>query len=151
MGWILNIVGAGAQAASSIRQGKEDEATAKINQQLADYQAQDATQRGAIEEGRFRRQLAQFVGRQRNEIGSRNVELRGSALRLLEDSAQLGEEDALTIRNDAARTAWGYKNQANEAARFGAQSKLNSYGRAGGSLLTGAAQSYGQWRESRGY
>jgi hypothetical protein len=40
----------------------------------------------------------------------------GTPLNLLSDTAQIGEEDAQTIRNNAAREAWGYRNQANEAS-----------------------------------
>lgn len=151
MGWIVSLVGAGVSAAGSIKQGKIDEETAQHNAQLASYQADDALSRGNVQEMQYRRQLAQLIGKQRNEIGARNVEARGSALDLLEDSAQLGEEDALTIRNDAARQAWGYRNQASEASRFGEQSKLNANARAGSTLLTGAAQSYGQWKTAQGY
>src|SRR5262249_35794370 len=118
---------------------------------LANFQAQDALDRGTLDESRYRRQLAQFIGTQRNEIGARNVEARGSALRMLEDTAQLGEEDAQTIRLDAARQAWGYKNQASEQARIGRQSSLNDFGAAGSSLLTGSGRAYGKWKQSQGY
>lgn len=149
MGWIIGLVGAGVSAAGSVKQGKLDEQTAQHNEQLANYQADDALRRGSVEEMQYRRQLAQLIGKQRNEIGTRNVEARGSALSLLEDSAQLGEEDALTIRNDAARQAWGYRNQASEASRTGQQSKLNANTRAGSTLLTGASQAYGQWKKEQ--
>lgn len=149
MGWAIGLIGSGVSAGSSLKQGKQDEADAEANQRLANYQADDALNRGSIEEQQYRRQLAQLIGRQRNEIGARNVELRGSALRLLEDTAMIGEEDAVTIRNNAAREAWSYRNQASEASRWGANQKSNANAAAGSTLLTGAAQAYGSWANSR--
>lgn len=149
MGWAVGLVGAGVGALGQKKQGELDEKTAEANARLANYQADDAVVRGNKEEERFRRQLAGFMGTQRNAIASRNVELSGSALRLLEDSAQLGEEDAMTIRNEAAREAWGYRHQANESSRYGKQARSNANMAATGSLLTGGAQAYGQWRDSQ--
>lgn len=145
MGW-LNLAGAGMQAAGTIQQGKMDDATAETNRRLGEAQASDALLRGTIEESRYRRQIAQVVGAQKAAFGQRNVAVSGTPLDILSDTAQVGEEDALTIRNNAAREAWGYRNQANEASRWGANQKSNSIGRAGGTLLTAGAQAYGMWK-----
>lgn len=149
MGWAVQLAGVALAANSQRKQGAQDEATARENQRLANIQADDALNRGSIEEQLSRRNFRALMGRQRNEIGARNVELRGSALRLLEDTAQIGEEDAVTIRNNAAREAWGYRNQASGYARLGANQKSNANADAASSLLTGAAQAYGSWRTSR--
>lgn len=149
MGWAVSLVGTGVDALNKHKQGQLDEETAKANARLANYQADDAIVRGNIEEERFRKRLTGFMGSQRNIIGSRNVEMSGSALKLLEDSAQIGEEDAMTIRNEAAREAWGYRNQASEAARFGRNARSQANLSAGASLLSGGAQAYGMWRDSQ--
>lgn len=149
MGWISNLVGGLTSAGGSLKQGKQDEADAEANQRLANYQADDALNRGSIEEQQYRRQIAAMMGAQKNTVGSRNVELRGSALNLLEDTAMLGEEDVTTIRNNAARESWGYRNQANESARWGANQKSNANAAATGTLLTSGAQAYGSWKSSR--
>jgi hypothetical protein len=73
----------------------------------------------------------------------------GTALDLLGDTAQIGEEDALTIRNNAAREAWGYRNQANEASRWGANQLNNSRGAGIGTLLTAGSKAYQDYREDR--
>lgn len=145
MGWATGLISGGLQAGANKKQGEKDEAAAESQQILANYQADDALNRGSIEEQLSRRNWRTLMGRQRNEIGARNVELRGSALRLLEDSAMMDEEDAVTIRNNAARESWGYRNQANEASAWGKNQKSNANAAATSSLLTGAAQSYGQW------
>jgi hypothetical protein len=146
VGFIANLIGTGIGAAGDLEEGKINEATAETNRRLSVAQANDALLRGSIEEQRYRREVAQIVGGQRAAFGQRNVTVSGTALDLLSDTAQIGEEDALTIRNNAARESWGYKNQANESSRWGANAKTTAYGKAGSTLLTGGAQSYGMWK-----
>ena len=148
MGW-GQIVGAGIDTAGKLQQGKIDAATAETNRRLAEAQANDALLRGTIEESRYRRQIAQIVGAQKAAFGARNVAVSGTPLDILSDTAQIGEEDALTIRNNAAREAWGYRNQASEASRWGANQQMGLNAMAGSTLLTAGAQSYGLWRENR--
>lgn len=144
MGW-GQLIGASASMAGDIEQGKMDEATAETNRRLSMAQANDALLRGTIEESRYRRQIAAVVGGQKAAFGSRNVTVSGTPLDILSDTAQIGEEDALTIRTNAAREAWGYRNQANEASRWGANASANAKGRAASTLLTAGAQAYGTW------
>lgn len=146
----LQLIGAGIGGAGQLQQGKIDDAAGETNRRLADAQANDAILRGSREESVYRRQIAQIVGGQKAAFGSRNVAVSGTPLDILSDTAQLGEEDALTIRNNAAREAWGYRNQANEASRWGANQKANSQLAAGGTLLTAGSQAYGQWSDSGG-
>ncbi len=148
MGWAIAGAGAILGAVGAQKAGKEAKKTAKINAALGAAQADDELNRGAIEERNYRRQLAQFMGRQKTSLAARNVETSGSALRLLEDTAQLGEEEALMIRNNAARTAWGFRNQSNEANRYGRQAASNANVQAASTLLTGGAQAYGLWKAS---
>lgn len=134
-------------AVGQLKAGQEANRTGQINAQLATAQADDALSRGGVEEGRYRRQVAQIAGAQKAEIGARNVKGdSGTALDLLSDTAQIGEEDALTLRNESAREAWGYKFQANEQSRYGRSALRNSYASAGSTLLTGGAQAYGMWK-----
>lgn len=144
----MSWVGGVAQLAQGFRQESIDKDTARRNEEIGAFQAADATRRGTIEEMRYRRQIAQLLGRQKAEIGARNVEVRGSALDLLEDTAQIGEEDVTTIRNDAARQAWGYRVNANEQANLNRQSGANARNQGIGTALTSGAQAYGQWRQS---
>lgn len=146
MGW-GKIIGGGIDAAGKLQQGKIDAATGETNRRLAEAQGNDALLRGTIEESRYRRQIAQVVGAQKAAFGARNVAVSGTPLDILSDTAQIGEEDALTIRNNAAREAWGYRNQANEASRWGANQKTNSQYAAGSTFLTAGAQAYGMWKQ----
>lgn len=142
-----SLIGAGIGIAGDLEEGKINEATGETNRRLAVAQSTDALLRGTIEESRYRRYVAQVVGGQKAAFGQRNVAVSGTPLDILSDTAQIGEEDLATIRNNAAREAWGYRNQANEASRWGANQQANARGRAAGTLLTAGAQAYGQWKE----
>lgn len=148
MGW-TQVIGAGIDTAGKIAQGKQDAGTAETNRRLSEAQGSDALLRGTKDEARYRRQIAMVAGQQKADFGARNVAVSGTALDLLSDTAQVGEEDALTIRNNAAREAWGYRNQANEASRWGANQLNNSRGAGIGTLLTAGARAYQDYHEDR--
>lgn len=83
------------------------------NADVADLQAADAIARGTIDENQFRQQVRGLIGRQRADIAASGVDVGfGSAVDVQADAAHLGELDALQIRQNARREAWGYKVQA---------------------------------------
>jgi hypothetical protein len=85
------------------------------NAGVADLQAQDALDRGAEEEHRFRQGVDVLIGSQRAGIAAGNIDVGfGSALDVTHDAAFLGNLDALTIRNNAKREAWGFSRQAED-------------------------------------
>jgi hypothetical protein len=97
-----------AQADISESQAK----VADFNAHVADLQSQDAIDRGAQAESRYRAQVKGFIGSQRAGFAASNVDVGfGSAVDVQADTAFTGELDALTIRNNAAREAWGYSVQ----------------------------------------
>lgn len=86
---------------------------ADYNEDVADLQAEDAVERGAEAESRFRTQVRGAIGAQRAAFAGGNVDVSfGSAVDVQSDVAFLGEMDALQIRSNAAREAWGFKVQA---------------------------------------
>lgn len=83
------------------------------NASVADVQATDATQRGAIDESRYRIGIRQAIATQRVGFAGGNVDVGfGSAVDVQGDAAFLGELDALQIRQNAAMEAYGFKVQA---------------------------------------
>lgn len=91
-----------------------------FNASVAELQSQDAIARGAEEEQRFRTQVRSAVGAQRVGFAASNIDASyGSALDVQADAATLGELDALTIRGNAAREAWGFKVNAEDSRRRG--------------------------------
>lgn len=88
---------------------------ADFNASVAELQAKDAIERGAETESRFRTTIRGTIGQQRAGIAAGNIDVGfGSAVDVQADSAFLGELDAVKIRNNAAREAWGYNVQAKD-------------------------------------
>jgi len=86
-----------------------DAAIQDFNATVADQQAQDAITRGTEDEQRFRAQVRGLLGSQRAGFAGANVDVDfGSPVDVAADAASLGELDALQIRTNAAREAWGY-------------------------------------------
>lgn len=144
--WLIPLAAGAVSAAGQVQSGNAAEAAAQREAAIGEMQAQDAIARGGIEEQRYRRQVAQLAGAQRTEFGARNVKRSGTALDLLRDTETIGEEDALTIRNEAAREAWGYRVGADESRRWGRSARQQSLYGAGSTLLTSGAQAYGFWK-----
>jgi hypothetical protein len=84
-----------------------------FNASVAEQQAADAVERGHDEEGRFRSSVRAMIASQRTGFAGQGVEVDvGSAREVQEDAAYLGELDAMQIRQNAAREAWGFKTEA---------------------------------------
>lgn len=82
------------------------------NKIIADRQAEDAIKRGQAEEEEHRRKVSQVKGSQRTAFAARGIDLGSDVvIDTLSDTAMLGELDALTIRNNAEREAYGYRVQ----------------------------------------
>jgi hypothetical protein len=80
------------------------------NAAVADVQAKDAEDRGQIDANRFRARTRSVIGEQRVGFAAGNIDVGfGSAVDVQADATFLGELDALTIRTNAAREAWGMK------------------------------------------
>lgn len=122
-----------------------DAAIAGENAQLSDQQAAQATARGAQLESQSRAETRQVLGSQRAGYGASGVDVgTGSAVDVYGDTARVGELDAMTIRNNAALEAYGYKVQGSSfrAQQQNAQQRGKD---AWTTLLTGGAQAFGSY------
>jgi len=107
----------------------------RMNAQAAEAQATDALARGRRRETEQRLQTSRLEGSQRAAAGASGVSVRsGSVQDILSDTEFFGERDALDIRGNAAREAFGFRNQ---ASNFNAQASLQE-SRVGSPLLAGA-------------
>lgn len=144
---VASAAGAIQQGQAQKRQANYQAAVERNNAQIAGWQAEDATKRGAIEEQRQRLATAKLRGSQRAGMASNGIEISsGSPLDVLMDTAQLGELDALTIRSNAEREAYGLRTQqSNLTAQSGLtrmagrDAQQASYISAGSTLLSTAA------------
>lgn len=98
--------------------------------------------------------MQQQLGQQTARLAAQGTDLEGSPLDILGDTRAAGELDALTIRANAAREAYGYQAQ---GLGYSNQSTLEStraansvytpnYLGAGGSLLAGASTLAERWK-----
>lgn len=134
-------------------QYRYQEQVQRQNQALMERQALDATQRGEAEELKRRMLTQQQIGTQTAGLAGQGTDLEGSPTSILGDTAAVGEYDALTIRSNAAREAYGYRlqgaNYGNDATMLGvkaANSRYDpSYLGAGASLLAGASNLGEKW------
>lgn len=133
----LMVAGGVTSAAGQYESGKANQELANHNARIAEIQADDALARGREAEGIHRKRTKAIIGSQRARFGAQGVEINdGSALDVQADTAYLGELDALTIRNNAAREAWGYKVQAEDNRARGRISRMEGTYAAAGTLLT---------------
>ncbi len=134
-----SVVGAYAQNQA----GKKQREMFERNASFAEYQSQDALARGAVNVKRQRQATNQVIGAQRTSFAAQNVDVnQGSALDVQADAAYLGELDALTIKNNATKEAYGYHVQAEDylqrgkyAQQEGEMGALNTLLGGGSSLL----------------
>ena len=142
---VVAAASAAFQGYSAMQAAKQQKKTAQNNAKIADMQAQDALERGRVEELRYRGQVEAHRAKQLNAFAKSGVTLdSGSVIDTLGDTAALGERDALAIRDNAAREAFGYEAQGYnfrmdaKAADMTAKAN-NPWVAAGSSLISSAA------------
>lgn len=134
-------------------QGNETASLFRTNAGLADSQAADAIDRGNQAAGGIDRQTRLLGGSQRAALAAQGVDVStGSARDVVGNDQALGALDALTIRNNAAREAWGFQTQAGSYrqqagfAQAGGANQASALRRESlGTLLGGAAELYNVW------
>lgn len=147
---IVGGIGSVMQGRSQASAATYQSAVATNNQKIAGQNAQYALQAGQQREQAARMRTAGLIGSERASAAAHGVDVNsGSALDIQSDAATLGELDALTIRNNAARESYNYKVQ---GMNYGAEAGLLGYSASednlggwakGFSSLVGAAGSFG--------
>jgi hypothetical protein len=101
------------QAGQAAKQaGDYNAAIARNNQIIAERAAVDAETRGDIAADEQRRKTARIAGAQRAAFGSSGLAIdSATSMDILGDTAAFGELDALTIKSNAQREAYGYRVQ----------------------------------------
>lgn len=102
--------GARAQAQAASAADNYQAQVARNNAAIQETNAQMALDTGATLEQNQRQKTGQIIGSTRNAIAANGFDTTsGTPADIISDEAKLGELDALTIRNNAARTAYGYR------------------------------------------
>jgi hypothetical protein len=143
---VVSLIGAGISARGQQQAGKYANAVAQQNARFADQAASDAIRRGREEAAIHRSRVRQVIGSQKAGFAAAGVETEsGSALDVLSDTALLGELDALTIENNAAREAWGLRTQGFNYLAQGRLARLQGRYGAAGTAISGAAGAVGTY------
>lgn len=137
----LTMVGAYSQSQSELAEGAYRKSVAEQNERLALMQADDAIRRGDRAAIEHKKQVNQVIGSQRANLAAQGIEIdSGSAAAIQEETAAIGAQDVMQIKNNAWREAWGFKVQAQNAGSEGRWASLNAGNRARTTLLTGGLQ-----------
>ena len=153
VGILVGMSGQRQQGEAANKQALYNARVARRNAVMAGYAAQDALDRGARDELTTRLQYKQIKGRQRAAFAANGVVVdEGSALDVVLDTVALGEFDALTVRSNAAKEAFNYREQAdqfNSSAWMqtiaGKDAQRAGYIGAAGTLLSGASSVADKW------
>jgi hypothetical protein len=142
------VIGNRRNANAAIAQGNYEQGVNNLNAGYADQEATDAIARGREAELRAGTQTRVLGGTQRAALAASGVDPNvGSAAEIQAENSQLGALDALTIKNNAAREAYGYQVQAQGyraggamAAAAGQNAAQGYRNQAASTLLTGSLQ-----------
>lgn len=145
VGMGLSVLGSFTQAGASRKAGKAQKQLAEYNAELMEVKAEDALVRGREAEQRLRLGARGMIGASRAAFAASGVEVNdpdSTAGNVAADIKALSEVDALTIRSNAAREAWGYRAAATDlrfggevAEQEGNQKAIGTLLSTGGSLL----------------
>ena len=162
----------GAYSANAQRQmGKYNAAVQRNNALAQKYQAEAQADRlnteadsvmktGWAAEREQRIETARKMGAQRAAFAGSGVELSGTPSGVIADTKAEGERDALTIRANAAREAWGLQTQAQDTLYRGSTAYSSGLAQAEGTeagakfgatstLLGSATQAYGGYQQMK--
>lgn len=125
-------------AVNSYQQGRYLDKVANVNAGISNQAADDAIARGSQEADQQRIYTDQVIGAQRTGFAGNGIDVNtGTAGQIQNDTAALGELDALTIINNAAREAYGYRVQAMDQRQQGRLARWQGNMAATGSILGG--------------
>lgn len=142
--------GIGAAGAMTRAQSQQNMLTSEAN--IADMQARQAIINGQTNEQSSMLRTGATFGAQRAQLGANGVDLgSGSATDLLASTKYMGARDAMTIKDNALRTAWSYSAQS--SMDRAAAGSINPTMAGVGSLLGSAgtvASSWSSWQKTGG-
>jgi len=144
---LMGAVGSYQESKSNKQMANYRAQVASNNARLAGMQADDAIARGQQAESQQRQKDARLAGQQRVGYAKSGVQVdSGSAASTVAETVALSELDAQTIRQNAARQAWGYRNQVNnyqnDAQLSRRRASMHNPGMAGFTSLLGSASRF---------
>lgn len=137
-------------AYSSYQQARAQKYISQSNARVAEMQARDAMNRGQEAEGRSRQRTRKLIGSQRTALAAQGIRLdSGSALDVQLEAGDMGELDALTIKNNALREAFGFRSEARNITMQGPMASQASMNQGMETLLTGGIKAVDYYKRSK--
>lgn len=137
MAMALAVVSGVVSAIGAVTQANAAADASDYNAAVNERNAQIAKNKGVAEEAAKRRETRRVLGKSRAAIGASGLQAVGTPLAVLEETAAMGELDALTIRDNANKNQESYKMDANlDRMRAKAERQKGMFG-AAGALLGG--------------
>jgi len=119
-------------------EGEYSASVAESNARIMAIKAQDAIVRGDKAALKARQATKLLIGDQRAAMGAQGIDLEsGSALDIQKETASLGAEESLNIKNNAWREAWGYRVAENDLYGKAKYSRLTAKNTSRNTILTG--------------
>ena len=140
---IAAITSALTAATGTIVSADASRRAANQNADIAMQAAESAKNKAAYDEQMHRDRVQKLLSTQRALYGKSGVEMSGSPLLTMEDTASQGELDALAIRYGGDVAAAQNRSQANLSRMQGSNAMTAGYFSAGSTLLQGASSYYG--------
>lgn len=123
LGGVTGVVGAIQQGKSAAASANYNAAVAGVNAEQAKKNSELASEAGMAQEAMQERKTRAEVGAIKANQAASGLDVNsGSALDVRSSAAELGELDALTVRSNATKEAYGYSTQ---ASSFEAQQGLD--------------------------
>lgn len=150
-GSVNSAVGAYYGAAMQKQNLKFSAAMADINARIADMGAESALLQGKSEVAKLTQQAGQLKSRQRAAMAANGIDLGvGNAAEVQVSTDMMKEIDANTLKSNAMRNAWGYRNQALNYRTQASMDRVTASGispymTAATSLLGDSGQVASQW------
>lgn len=140
VGTATTVVGALNPGGLKLQQAQYDAGVAHRNATILDQAAGDAEVRGEQAAGVERMKGTQLIGKEHAAYAASGIDANaGSTQDVYAGTRAMSELDAQTIRNNAAREAWGYRTQATSERERARQIKKRGNVEAAGSIANSAS------------
>jgi hypothetical protein len=146
----LAVAGTLLSAYGAYQQGKAQEDVANYNAKMNELAADQKVQQGASAADQQRAKIRQILGAQRAAVGASGAVVgEGTSGAIFDQTAALGEQDALQIERNAQLEAWGLRTGAQGKRFEGALAAAAGRTGAFSTLLTGGSRAYGIYKSQR--
>lgn len=130
------ILGVGISAYGSYREGQDAAEASEYNARIAREEAALVEQAGALEVSRQRTQVERLIGSQRAITAGSGIELTGSALDIMINTAAEGELDAQILEYNTKIQASRFRSQSARDLELAGASRVSGVLKAGSTILT---------------